>query len=126
MIRSTLWLRELKMTSSERIKLLVNSMMDSEHLSQRDLAKKVGVSYTTIQNWVEGEFAPRAGSLSKLAKYLGWDEQELMSFVETGQPPKTVNSDQIPMLIRIALPLKIVGVIAHEAAVRLDRAATAV
>ena len=51
----------------ERIKYL----MEAEDISQYALAKKLGISQSTICNWLNGKKEPSIESLWKLADYFG-------------------------------------------------------
>lgn len=57
----------MKILVVERIKYL----MEAEDLSQYSLAKKLGISQSTICNWLNGKKEPSIESLWKLADYFG-------------------------------------------------------
>lgn len=57
----------MKIIVAERIKYL----MDAEDISQYSLAKKLGISQSTICNWLNGKKEPSIESLWKLADYFG-------------------------------------------------------
>ncbi|MBQ4073394.1 MAG: helix-turn-helix transcriptional regulator [Clostridia bacterium] len=57
----------MKILVVERIKYL----MDAEDISQYALAKKLGISQSTICNWLNGKKEPSIESLWKLADYFG-------------------------------------------------------
>lgn len=46
--------------------------------TQLDLANAIGVSNTTINNYVKGYNAPRMGKVDKICKYLGVSRSDLM------------------------------------------------
>lgn len=57
----------MKIIVAERIKYL----MDAEDISQYSLAKKLGISQSTICNWLNGKKEPSIENLWKLADYFG-------------------------------------------------------
>ena len=57
----------MKILVVERIKYL----MEAEDISQYALAKKLGISQSTICNWLNGKKEPSIESLWKLADYFG-------------------------------------------------------
>ena len=57
----------MKIIVAERIKYL----MDADDISQYSLAKKLGISQSTICNWLNGKKEPSIESLWKLADYFG-------------------------------------------------------
>lgn len=57
-------------------------------LTQREFAKRLGVTYGAIQSWENAEVTPSSTNLVKIADYTGLSLQELMSRVngsEIGQ-----------------------------------------
>lgn len=57
----------MRIIVEERIKYL----MQAEGVSQYGLAKKLGISQSTISNWLNGKKEPSIESLWKLADYFG-------------------------------------------------------
>lgn len=57
----------MRIIVEERIKYL----MQAEGISQYALAKKLGISQSTISNWLNGKKEPSIESLWKLADYFG-------------------------------------------------------
>lgn len=57
----------MRIIVEERIKYL----MQAEGVSQYALAKKLGISQSTISNWLNGKKEPSIESLWKLADYFG-------------------------------------------------------
>lgn len=50
-------------------------------LTQREFAKRIGVTYGAIQSWENAEVTPSSANLVKIADYAGLTLQELMSRV---------------------------------------------
>lgn len=48
-------------------------------LTQREFAKRLGVTYSAIQSWENAEVTPNSNNLVKIADYTGLSLQELMS-----------------------------------------------
>lgn len=57
----------MRIIVEERIKYL----MQAEGISQYALAKKLGISQSTISNWLNGKKEPSIESLWKIADYFG-------------------------------------------------------
>jgi putative transcriptional regulator len=47
-------------------------------LTQKELAKEVGVSYQTVQTWEAGTAQPRLRLIPRLAEVLGVDPEEML------------------------------------------------
>lgn len=65
------------------------------HLSQEELASKVGVSKMTISHWERGEFVPTNGNnISSLEIALGLDTGELYKMLYGNPTPPLSEMDQ--------------------------------
>lgn len=49
--------------------------------SQREFAKLVGTSYTTIQDWEKQVRLPSSKNLQRLSELKGWTQTELMNYL---------------------------------------------
>ncbi|HEY9847065.1 MAG TPA: helix-turn-helix transcriptional regulator [Candidatus Caenarcaniphilales bacterium] len=61
----------------------------TEHeISQRELARRVGCSFASVQNWEDSSktIVPDEYNLQKLAAYAGWDVDDLKRRLK-GRPP---------------------------------------
>lgn len=57
-------------------------------VTQRQLAKKLGVHYNTVWSWEQGNFLPASrGSIMELARYLQLSNEELSQFLEASLMP---------------------------------------
>lgn len=60
-------------------------------ITQRELAKAIGVSAPTVHDWVKGNIYPRIDKIEKLAQYFGCDKSDL---IEDRKPSHTRISPQ--------------------------------
>lgn len=60
--------------------------------SQKDLAKYLGVSGTTVTNWIKGYKMPRMDKIDKICQFLSIDRNQLLSDKITSNSQMEVNS----------------------------------
>lgn len=72
----------------ELSKLLANKMLE-ENLTQNEIAKRIGISKTSISKYISNQRTPSLRTLAKISAYLGVEnindlmEATSMSFIET-------------------------------------------
>ncbi|WP_172636038.1 helix-turn-helix transcriptional regulator [Synechococcus sp. PCC 6312] len=66
----------------ERLICLLQKEQRTRNMSQRELAKEFGISYTAIQNWYNRTHFPSVLSLEKIAKATGQSHSDLMEYLE--------------------------------------------
>jgi len=59
------------------IQLLLGDLIKERGMSQRFVAKQVGVNENTLRNWIQGKSFPRLDQAVKLAEVLDVDIKEL-------------------------------------------------
>ena len=62
-------------------------------VTQKDLAKKIGVSAPTMHDWVKGNVYPRIDKIEKLAAYFGCLKSDLIE--EKQQKPATNEGSEL-------------------------------
>lgn len=67
--------------------------MKLNNKTQLDLANAIGVSNTTINNYVKGYNAPRMDKVDKICKYLGVSRSDLMEERIKDKTQKSKNQD---------------------------------
>ncbi len=67
-----------KITSMNTVNKNIVLLMSSKNMSQSDLARLLGVSPQTVQQWSKGKTSPRGGRLDDVAKALGVSTSVLM------------------------------------------------
>ncbi len=79
--------------------------------SQRTFAKKIGVSFASIQSWENGDAVPSTENLKLLASLSGYTLQGLIAFLEDRPIPKGESVEEIAQKIRQMTPrqLAVVG-----------------
>lgn len=85
----------------ETIHARIASLRKGKGLSMQGLAKLVGVSYQTVQQWENGKSAPKRTRLERVASVLGVTPQELVAGVSAGRktaPGYDPRLDEIPAL----------------------------
>lgn len=74
-------------SKSERLALLLQELRRDS--SQRQLAKQLGITHSTIQSWESGAVWPGTKNFQKLAELKGWSYDRLYAFLE-GDSVETV------------------------------------
>jgi len=85
----------------ETIHARIAALRKGKGLSMQGLAKLVGVSYQTVQQWENGKSAPKRTRLERVASILGVTPQEIVAGVSTGRknnPDYDPRLDEIPAL----------------------------
>jgi transcriptional regulator with XRE-family HTH domain len=59
-----------------------------QHLTQKELAGRVGVSHQTIVQWEHGTLQPRREHIPKLAEALGLDAKQLPTMLRAAAAEK--------------------------------------
>lgn len=74
-------------------------------LSQRQFAKKLGVSFSAVQSWEAQMSWPGTENLRKLAKLKGWGFEELQTYLEGKVPLRSLSVQQLLAEVR-SLPFE--------------------
>lgn len=85
----------------ETIHARIASLRKGKGLSMQGLAKLVGVSYQTVQQWENGKSAPKRTRLERVASVLGVTPQEIVAGVSGSRknaPGHDPRLDEIPAL----------------------------
>lgn len=81
--------------------------MQLENIERRDFAKAIGVPYSSLTDWINGNTYPRIDKIQKMADFFGIDKSDL---VEQRNVQKKVEAIRIPVLGRVAagIPIEMV------------------
>lgn len=85
-------------SKSDRLVDLVRELRGD--LSQRQLAKKLGVSDSSVHFWEAGTAWPGTQNLKKLAKMKGWTLDELQAYLEGEVPRRSLSVQQLLAEVR--------------------------
>ena len=83
-------------------------------LSQRQFAKKFGVSFSTIHSWESGTSWPGTQNLTRLAQLKGWSFDELQFYLEGEPLPSRLSVPQLLTEVR-SLPFEAAAQVAKVA-----------
>lgn len=83
----------------------IRHYMDLNQKTRNDLCQALGVKYTTLTDWVNGNTYPRIERIQQLAEYFGIEKSDLVE-----NRPK-LPPDAIPYIPRPTVPIPIVGVV---------------
>lgn len=97
--------KEIQETFSKNLKYYLKI----RNKTQLDLAKAIGVSNTTINNYVKGYNTPRMDKLDKICNYLRIERSDLLN-TSSGEEKKTVSALKIPVLGNVAAGIPITAV----------------
>lgn len=76
----------------------LSAKIKEKGVTQRELAKILGVSEPTVHDWVKGKFYPRINKIEALARYFGCDKSDL---IEERQPSHTrITPQEVGDIIR--------------------------
>ena len=89
--------KEIQATFSKNLKYYLKI----RNKTQLDLAKAIGVSNTTINNYVKGYNTPRMDKLDKICNYLRIERSDLLN-TSTSEEKKTTSALRIPVLGNVA------------------------
>lgn len=79
-------------------------LIDSQDIQQNDLARKLGVSESTVGKWLLKKAMPRMGAIQKLADYF---EVPKSYFLEEQEMEKTDSEEETPSFSYIHIPVGI-------------------
>ena len=65
--------------------------MDERHVSRKDVADVLGISYFTVTDWVNGKKFPRMDKVELLANYFGVLKSDLIEEASNANSLITVN-----------------------------------
>lgn len=82
----------------------IQMYMNKMGIERRELAKAIGVPYSSLTDWINGNTYPRIDKIEKMARYFGIEKADL---VEEGSKRKEVTSTRIPVLGRVAAGIPI-------------------
>ena len=97
--------KEIQATFSKNLKYYLKI----RNKTQLDLAKAIGVSNTTINNYVKGYNTPRMDKLDKICNYLRIERSDLLN-TSTNEEKKTTSALKIPVLGNVAAGIPISAV----------------
>ena len=86
--------------------LKIKRFREEKHYSQEELASLLGVTRRTISRWEQNSSKPNADELSKIAKYIGVTEEELLSDDDMYNSLATDCTEIIKILTAIIKTLK--------------------
>jgi transcriptional regulator with XRE-family HTH domain len=73
------------LTMSERLKVLVNTLISANKINGReDFCKAIGISATTLTNWITGKNKPASESLSKISELYGVSTDWILTGKDSG------------------------------------------
>lgn len=99
-------------TKTERLARLVAELRGSK--SQRQFAKELDVSQSSVRFWESHLAWPDTENLQKLARLKGWELQDLQNYLTKGDLPDPEPLEQILDKVR-SLPLEAVAKVAAVA-----------
>ena len=97
---------------ADRLTKLIRELRQSQ--SQRQFAKRLGVSQSAVNLWESGRAWPEAENLKKLAALKGWNLEEIQTYLIKGELSASEPLDQILNMVR-SLPSEAVVKIAAVA-----------
>lgn len=97
---------------AKRLATFIQELRGSQ--SQRQLAKRLGVSQGSVNLWESGQSWPETENLEKLAALKGWSLSDLQTYLIKGELPDTEPLEQILSMVR-SLPLEAVAQVAAVA-----------
>ena len=96
----------------ERLTQLIRELRG--HQSQRQFAKRLGVSQSAVNLWESGQAWPETENLEKLGALKGWNLEEIQTYLIKGELPSFEPLDQLLDRVR-SLPSEAVIKIAAVA-----------
>lgn len=92
-----------KITMSNNLK----KYLKINNISRNQLSESLGISYSTISDWINGKAYPRIDKIEMMANYFGINKSDLVEEHFTEQPPQGL---QIPVLGTVAAGIPISAV----------------
>ncbi len=83
----------------------LNRFLSEKQVPQNELAKYLGVSNTTINNWVKGYKMPRMDKIDKICSFFSINRSELLE--EYSSKTKQIKGIKIPILGRVVAGIPI-------------------
>lgn len=83
------------------MKLRLKDFREARHMSQKDLADKIGMSYRSIQQWERGDTFPNASALCVLCTVLGCEPNDLLGWYDEhpeDRPSASVTRDEAALV----------------------------
>lgn len=99
-------------SKTERLARIVAELRGSK--SQRQFAKELGVSQSSVRFWESHLAWPETENLEKLAVLRGWSLSELQAYLVDGELPEEEPLEQVLRTVR-SLPLEAVARVAAVA-----------
>ena len=78
--------------------------MNKMGVERKDLAKALGVPYSSLTDWINGNTYPRIDKIEMMAQYFGVDKSDL---VEDKSKAQRTKANRIPVLGRVAAGIPI-------------------
>ena len=76
--------------------------IEKRGITQRQLAKDIGVSPVTVTDWTKGRKMPRIGTIDKICQYFGIDYEELMkqplTYLKDKEELENANNEAMTMM----------------------------
>lgn len=83
---------------AERLTKLIRELRASQ--SQRQFAKRLGVSQSAVNLWESGQAWPETENLERLGGLKGWNLEEIQTYLVKGELPTSEPLDQILDMVR--------------------------
>lgn len=83
------------------MKLKLKEFREARHLSQKELAELIGMSYRSIQQWERGDTFPNAYALYDLCTVLGTDPNDFLGWYDEhpdDRPSSSVTRDEAALI----------------------------
>lgn len=71
----------------------LTAAMEKRDISQRELARRLGVSSTTVSQWCAGKISPRMNRVDAICKILNLKRSDLMLSKEEAPAPEPTDED---------------------------------
>lgn len=99
-------------SKTERLARIVADLRGSK--SQRQFARELGVSQSSVRFWESHLAWPETENLEKLAVLKGWNLSQLQTYLVEGELPEEALLEQVLRMVR-SLPLEAVAQVATVA-----------
>lgn len=71
----------------------LSNLLDLNNISQRDIAKILSVSSSTVSNWCTGQKIPRMDKIERIASYFGVTKSDLIEKKPATQEGSELNDE---------------------------------